>query len=141
MIASESEPKPGYAHHRGIPYGYAVHRDGSVAADEDEQAVLLRLQLWREAGYSYSVIAASLNGAGFRTRAESGWTKAALSWLWRNGRRAADGVILEPDPIRILWIQGMSQDILIRPVSCIPIRMIRLCLGYTTAYSCSSSSA
>ena len=66
MIASESEPKPGYAHHRGIPYGYAVQRDGSVAADEDEQAVLLRLQLWREAGYSYSVIAASLNAAGFK---------------------------------------------------------------------------
>ena len=92
MIASESEPKPGYAHHRGILYGYAVQRDGSVAADEDEQAVLLRLrlQLWREAGYSYSVIAASLNAAGFRTRAETEWTKAALSWLWRNGRRAVD---------------------------------------------------
>jgi len=81
MIASESEPKPGYAHHRGIPYGYAVQRDGSVAADEDEQAVLLRLQLWREAGYSYSVIAASLNAAGFRTRAESGWTKFVCSFF------------------------------------------------------------
>ena len=37
----------------------------SVAADEQDG--LLRLQLWRE--------------AGFRTRAESEWTKAALSWL------------------------------------------------------------
>ena len=79
----------GVSHQRNLPYGYAVQTDGSVAADADEQAVLLRLQLWREAGYSYSVIAASLNGAGFRTRAETEWTKAALSWLWRNGRRPA----------------------------------------------------
>ena len=77
-------------HRRNLPYGYAVQADGSVAADEDEQAVLLRLQLWREAGYSFRLIAASLNATDYRTRAGTEWSKSSLSWLWRSGRRAAD---------------------------------------------------
>lgn len=37
MIASESEPKPGYAHHRGIPYGYAVTRSARERDDKDKR--------------------------------------------------------------------------------------------------------
>ena len=48
-------------------YGYAMSSSG-LLPDESEQAVLVRLQLWREAGYSFRLIAASLNAAGYRTR-------------------------------------------------------------------------
>jgi DNA invertase Pin-like site-specific DNA recombinase len=57
------------------PYGYRVAAAGGLEPDEDEQAVLATIGVWRAEGWSWQSIADDLNERGWHKRNGTPWRK------------------------------------------------------------------
>ena len=54
------------------PYGYTLLHDGTLTDNVVEQAVIHKMQAWRQAGCSYNRIAQQLNREGVPTKTRKG---------------------------------------------------------------------
>ena len=66
------------------PYGWWPNRNGRIAASKKEQAVIGRMQLWRNHGLSNDAIAYRLNEQKVPTRTGRPWSATAVQLILKH---------------------------------------------------------
>ena len=70
--------------HPRPPYGWQRLRHGKIAASKKEQAVIGRMQLWRDHGLSNDAIAYRLNEQKAPTRTGRPWSGTAVKLILKH---------------------------------------------------------